>query len=101
MEGWQSWSNAPVLKTGDLRGSGSSNLSPSAKSNLNRTVGLGCFFCKEHVKEVVLVCCYLLSALISHAVRGALAGLGDAGIPDSIVLLNVIKIKPLKKIKKA
>lgn len=24
------WSNAPVLKTGDLRGSGSSNLSPSA-----------------------------------------------------------------------
>jgi len=48
-----------------------------------------------------LVCCYLLSALISHAVRGALAGLGDAGIPDSIVLLNVIKIKPLKKIKKA
>ena len=31
------WSNAPVLKTGDLRGSGSSNLSPSAKRNLNRT----------------------------------------------------------------
>lgn len=42
------------------------------------------------------------SALIrNRAMRGALAGLGDAGIPDSIVLLNVIKIKPLKKIKKA
>ena len=31
MEGWQSWSIAPVLKTGDLKGSVGSNPTPSAK----------------------------------------------------------------------
>ena len=34
---------APVLKTGDLQGSGGSNPSPSASKNLNRTLGLGSF----------------------------------------------------------
>ena len=47
------WSNAPVLKTGDLRGSGSSNLSPSAKSNLNRTVGLGSFYFRDYLELIL------------------------------------------------